>query len=244
MSKHNYNKLANIEAALKILRQYNQYVIFPVSEEAFSDPLLEEYFESDLDAPIEAKVEKILSAAAVMTVYDNPNIPDSKKEAIAKKNAREIREAMRIAKLEYHAYIKGTVTVIGYNKRRKAIPLVSKAARIKQLKKLGKYMALRELATVLIDPAAGGTVMVGRFVWKLMPEKTRKALVEIGREVKEDALNVVMNCCDYIKSTRVGKAVERAVEKVKPIVNKVTTAAKKTAKKAKDKIKALFPSIF
>ena len=162
MSKRNFNKQADIQAAFKTLRQYNQYVIFPVSEDAFNDPLLEEYFEKPLDDTIEAKVEKILSVAAVRTVYDNPNIPDSKKEAIAKKNAREIREAMRIAKLEYHAQIKGNVTVKEY-KRRKAIPIVAKAARIKRLTKTAKNLTIKGLVRVIAGPVASVGITVGRF---------------------------------------------------------------------------------
>lgn len=243
MSKRNFNKQADIKAALKILRMYNQYVIFPVSEEIFKDPLLVEYFESPLDDPIEAKVEKALEIAAVRAVYDNPNIPDSKKETIAKKNAHEFDEALQIAKLEYHAQIKGSVTVKEY-KRRKAIPIVAKAARIKQLKKIGKYLTIRGLADAIAGPIAGGAIMVGRFVWKLMPEKPRKVLVEIGQKVKEEAFDIVKNCGEYLKSTRVGQAVERAVKKVQPIVKKVAVAIKAKTQVIKDKVKAWFPSLF
>ena len=58
MIKRDFDKLGSIQSALETLRQYNQYVLFPVEEGVFEDPALLEYFESPLDSPIERDVEK------------------------------------------------------------------------------------------------------------------------------------------------------------------------------------------
>lgn len=243
MNKRYYTTLANAQTALKILRHYNQYVIYPVSDEVFNDPLLVKCFESEFDDPIQKTAEKVLSVAAMRAVNDNPNIPESRKEVLAKKNACEIRDVWRLSILEYQANVKGTVFHKQYLRLKKAIPIATKVARVKQLKKIANYLTVRGLAELIGGPLIGGAVMVGRFVWKLMPEKARKTLVEIGQEVKEEALNVIENCYKYIKSTRVGQAVERAVKKVTPLVNKVTVVIKAKAQEIEDKVKAWYHSL-
>ena len=89
MKEQYYNELSNIQIAFKTLRQYNQYALFPVTESLFDNPILLEYFDSPLDAPIERKVEKILCAAAAKSIYENKNISPKRKEACAKRAARD-----------------------------------------------------------------------------------------------------------------------------------------------------------
>lgn len=237
MKKRNFNKAGRVKAALKILRQYNDYVMFPLSEDALNDPLLVQYFETPLDNAIEATVEKILAAAAIKTVYDNPNIFKSKREACAKKNAQEIKEAMRIAKLEYRVRVKkDTLNVLDYEERKAAIPLIRKAARIKKLKKIGKYLTIRAFASAVGGYVADTVVWAGRLVWKVIPDSVRKPLVKAAKEVKEEALKTINKCTDYLKNTQVGKAVKRVAEKAKPYVNKAVQKIKTVGRKLRDKL--------
>lgn len=244
MSERHYSKHANMQAALKLLRFYNQYVIFSVSDDVFNDQLLEEYFESPMNSPIEATVEKMISAAAVRTVYDHPNIPQGRKAIVAKKNAREMRDALKLAKIEYLAKVKGTLNARVYPRLKMAIPLADKVARVKQLKRIGSYATIRELAEAIGGAYVGTAIMVGRFAWSLLPARVRKSLVEKGQEIKEEALATMENCCEYIRSTRVGQAVERAVKKVAPIVHRAVTVIEKQTQKMKDKIKSWLPGLF
>ena len=41
MAERDFDKLGNIQSALETLRQYNQYVLFPVDESVFENPALE-----------------------------------------------------------------------------------------------------------------------------------------------------------------------------------------------------------
>jgi len=49
------------------------------------------------------------------------------------------------------------------------------------------------------------------------------------------------NSVDYIKSTSVGKAVQKAIDVVKPTIQKVTDTGQKIYQKAKDFVKSFWP---
>lgn len=241
MTMRNFNKAGRVKVALKLLRQYNDYILFPVSDETFNDPLLVQYFETPLDDPIQKKVEKMLSAAAIKAVKDNPNIFKSKIDVCAKKNAHEYIEALRIVKLEYRARIKkDNITVADYEERKAAIPLVRKAARIKRLKKIGKSLTIRGFATAVCGAGAGIAISVSRYLWHFIPEKVREPLAKAAKKVKQEAIETIHECADYLKNTRVGKVVMRAVDKVEPYVHKAVKTIKAGAEKLRDRLVSLF----
>lgn len=239
--KRNFNRAGRAKAALTILRQYNDYVIFPLSEEAINDPLLDKYFEAPLDDAIEAVVENILAAAAVKTVYDNPDIIKSKKETCAKKNAQGIKEAMRIAKLEYRVRDKkDTLTVLDYEERKAAIPLIRKAVRIKKLKMTGIDLTIKTFSGAIGGHVVETVVWAGRLVWGILPERVRKPLVKAAKEVKQEAIKTIDKCAKYLKNTQVGKAVMGVAEKAKPHADKAVNTIKTGGKKLRDKLVSLF----
>ena len=135
MNEHHFNQLGNIQVALSTLRRFNQYVSFPVPEKEFNNPIFLDYFLSPLDSSTEKTVEKMVCVAAVKYVFDNPNIPDQNKEQSAKNTARDIREVMRYAKLEYHAKVQ-SLSVPEYNRRKRSILIVKRIAKIKKAKEI------------------------------------------------------------------------------------------------------------
>ena len=241
MAERDFDKLGNIQSALETLRQYNQYVLFSVDESVFENPALEEYFNSPLDSsPIERNIEKIICVAGINAVYDNPNIPAVNKKRSARNTARDLREAMRYAKLEYHAANKGLIHK-EYNRRKRAIPIVRRCMKVQMAKTLAKNTAITTIATVIAGPIGGGVVLGGRLLWRLMPDKIKESIQKTAKNVKEKALNVLENSVNYIKSTPVGKVVQKAIDTVKPTVIKVVDKAKKEYTKIKDYVKSFWP---
>ena len=240
MSKHYFNELGNIQAAFSTLRQYNQYALFPVDETVFENPILLEYFSTPLDAPIEKTVEKIISVAAAKAVYDNPNIPNFNKERSARNTARDVREALRYAKLEYHAQKKG-LSVDKYNKRKRSLAIVKRAAKIRMAKGLAKNVTITTFATIVAGPIGGSVALGSRLIWKFLPEKVKKPIVKAAKVVKQAAVNTIKNCYSFIKSTTIGKKIGKLVEKVSPIVNKVVTKTKNAVKRLTDYAKSFWP---
>jgi hypothetical protein len=216
MSKQNFNELGNIQAALSTLRQYNQYVLFPVSETVFDNPVLLEYFSTPLDAPIEKTVEKIVSVAAAKAVYENPHIPVFNKERSARNTARDVREAMRYAKLEYHAQAKG-LSHKEYMRRKRDIAIIKRATKIKIAKGLAKNVTITAFSTLIAGPVGGSVALGSRLIWKFLPEKVKKPIANAAKVVKEKAIATIKNCCNYIKSTKIGKKITKIIEKTSPV---------------------------
>ena len=240
MAERDFDKLGNIQSALETLRQYNQYVLFPVDESVFENPALEEYFNSPLDAPIERDIEKIICVPGINAVYDNPNIPAINKNRSARNTARDLREAMRYAKLEYYAAEKG-LTHKEYNRRKRAIPIVRRRMKVQMAKTLAKNTAITTIATVIAGPIGGGAALGGRLLWRFMPDKIKKPIQKAARKVKEKAVSVLESSVDYIKSTPVGKVVQKTIDVVKPTVTKVVDTAKKIGKKVSDFAMSFWP---
>lgn len=241
MNEMHYNDLSNIQVAFKTLRQYNQYVLFPISESEFENPILLEYFDSPLDAPIERKVEKILCTAAAKAVYENENISSNRKEACAKRTAQDLREAMRWAKLEYHAHKEEKdLSVPNYFRRKRSLSIVKYAARIEKTKKILKIFTINGIIRAIVDPVTYVTTYGARLVWKILPDKVRKPIIVAAKKVKEEAIAAIEKCRSYIKNTAVGKAVSRAIEKCKPFFKMVKEKYSKIKTKITDKLKSLY----
>lgn len=239
MNEYHYNELSNMQVAFKTLRQYNQYALFPASESNFDNPILLEYFDSPLDAPIERKVEKVLCTAAAKAVYENKNISSKRKENCAKRAARDMREALQLAKLEYHASEKD-LFVSDYRRRKKSLHIVKYAARVKKTKKILKSFTINGIIRAIADPVTYVATYGARLAWKILPEKVRKPIVAAAKNLKEKAINTIEKCCTYIKNTAVGKAVTKAIEKCKPFFKKAEDFINKTTQKIKDKIMSRF----
>lgn len=237
MAERNFDKLGNIQSALETLRLYNQYVLFPVDESVFDNPELGEYFNAPLDSPIERDIEKIICVAGINAVYENPNIPAINKKRAARDTARDLREALHITKIEHHANEKG-LSVKEYNRRKRAIPIVRRRMKVQMAKTLAKNTAITTIATVIAGPIGGATAVAGRFLWRFMPDKIKKPIQKTAKEVKEKAVSVLEESVDYIKSTPVGKVVQKAIDVVKPTVTKVIETRKKVYTKAKDFVKS------
>ncbi len=240
MAERDFDKLGNIQSALETLRLYNQLVLFPVDESVFENPALEEYFNSPLDDPIERDIEKIICVAGINAVYDNPNIPAINKKRSARNTARDLREALRITKIEHHAKEKG-LSVKEYNRRKRAIPIVRRRSKVQMAKTLAKNATLTTIATSIAGPIGGSAFLASRILSRIMPDKIKKPIQDKINEVKEDAIKTLNNTVDYIKSTSVGKTVQKAIDAVKPIVTNVVETTKKLYSKAKDFVKSFWP---
>ena len=240
MNKYNFDELGNIQAAFSTLRQLNQYVLFPVSEETFDNPLLIEYFDSPLDSPIEKKVEKIISVAAAKAVFDNPNIPSFNKKRSARNTARDIREAMRAAKIEYHAQT-DRIGVPEYNRRKRSLQILKRVAKFNMAKGIAKNMAITAFATLIAGPIGGSIAFASRITWKFLPEKIKKKIQNAANAIMNKAINVIDNCCNYIESTKVYKIVEKAIDKVRPAIEKVGKKVIEYAQRVIDFAKSNWP---
>ena len=251
MSQYKFDQIANAHAGFSTLRLYNQYALFPLDETAFEDPIMLEYFESRLGDPIESKVEKIISAAAMQAVFDNPNIPQANKKASAQVTSRDLRQAIQIAKLHYHAETRALPHKV-YMRRLRAIPLVARAKKIRKFKATIKYAAKRftvvAIAGAIGGPVVAGVTGVGMFVWKFLPEKVKDKIVSVATRIKERALTVIENCVEAISQTEVGKKVKEVVTsvvaRVKPLVQGAVRVVKENYQKAKDYFKSVYARLF
>lgn len=247
MAQRDFNKLANIQIAMDTLRMYNNFVLFPASEEILQNPALEVYFNSPLDSPVERKIEKMICVAAIRSVYENPNIPKMNKERAARATARDLRAAMQKGKIEFKAAA-GELTVPEYNRRNRSNIIVKRAAKVKMAKSLLKNVSITALAGAVAGPI-GASVAVGtRILWRFLPDKIKQPIVKNIEQVKEGAYNIlkntatkVKNTYEIFKSTSVGQKVEAAVQAVKPIVTKAKEAVVKVTKKVWDYAKSWWP---
>ncbi|MBQ6165867.1 MAG: hypothetical protein IJK41_00315 [Muribaculaceae bacterium] len=244
MSNSRLNDLGNIQSAINTLRRYNKYLLFSVDEKLFEHQLLVDYFENPLDDEIEESVENILCVAAVKTVLDNPNIPEDKKLNIAEKNARDLREAMRYAKLEYHAMVKGTVSVQEYNRRKRAIPLVQLVAKIAVTKKYATELSIIIIIKIIENYsfvlAAG--LSICRILWKYLPAEVRNSLLLKSKEICDKAIKTLKNYSQEWRSTPLGKMIGHFVQKIEikmvPHLRVLWNKAKTKVEQIKDKIKS------
>lgn len=250
MTRRDFNKLGNVQAAIDILRMYNSFVLFPAMDDTLQNPALEAYFSSPLDDPIERKVEKIICASAIRAVYDNSNIPEINKEHAAKVTARELRAALQMAKLEYKASSEG-LSVSEYNKRKRSNIIVRKVAMTKKAKSLLKNLSITALVTAVAGPVGANLAMGVRIVWPLLPDNVRIGIKNSLNRAKEVAYNTLNNTLkavkktyEVFKSTEVGKKVENAINAVKPYVTKVIDKADKVVTKIKDCAKSFWARLF
>lgn len=247
MEKRDFNKLTNVHAAMNTLLLYNNFVLFPASEEILQNPALEEYFNSPLDSPIERKVEKMICLAAIRAVYQNPNIPQFNKERAARATARDLRAAMQKAKIEGKA-ASGELTVPEYNRRNRSNIIVKRAAKIKMAKSLVKNASITALAGAVGGPIGASVAVGARILWRFMPDKIKKPIEKQVDKVKERAYDIINNTVKAVKntyedfkSTSVGKKVEAAVQAVKPYVSKAKEKIKVGAKKVWEFAKSFWP---
>lgn len=247
MAQRDFNKLANIQIAMDTLRMYNNFVLFPASEEILQNPALEVYFNSPLDSSVERKIEKMICVAAIRSVYENPNIPKMNKERAARATARDLRAAMQKGKIEFKAAA-GELNVLEYNRRNRSNVIVKRAAKVKMAKSLLKNVSITALAGAVAGPI-GASVAVGtRILWRFLPDKIKQPIEKRIEEAKEGAYNIlkntvtkVKNTYEAFKSTSVGQKVEAAVQAAKPIVTKAKEAVVKVTKKVLDYAKSWWP---
>lgn len=238
---NNYGNLGSIKSAFQTLRRMNHFVLFPVDEKEFSNPLLIEYFESPLGSPIEKKVEKVLGVAAAQAVMDNDDIPQVNKIRSAKNTARDIRDVMRFAKLEYHKKEKG-LSYLEYEKRRKAIPILERISKVKMGKRIAKNMTIMNFAAYVGGPIGTSVVFVGRLVWRFIPEKVRKVVRANAKDIKEQAKSAIRKGVEKLKTTTIGKTMIKIVDKVKPYYEKAKDTVTKVSKKLSNFAKSFFAS--
>ena len=247
MVQRDFNKLTNIQTAMDTLRMYNNFVLFPASEEILQNPALEVYFNSPLDSPVERKIEKMICVAAIRSVYENPNIPKMNKERAARATARDLRAAMQKGKIEFKAAAR-ELDVPEYNRRNRSNIIVKRAAKVKMAKSLLKNVSITALAGAVAGPI-GVSVAVGtRILWRFLPDKIKQPIEKRIEEAKEGAYNIlkntvtkVKNTYEAFKSTSVGQKVEAVVQAAKPIVTKAKEAVVKVTKKVLDYAKSWWP---
>ena len=237
MNEHHFNQLANIQVALSTLRQFNQYILFPVPEKEFDNPIFLDYFMSPLDSSTEKTVEKMVCVAAVKYVFDNPNIPDQNKEQSAKNTARDIREVMRYAKLEYHAKVQN-LPVTEYNRRKRSILIVKRIAKIKKAKEILRIKTITDFATTIAGPLGGGIVFAVRMLWPFVPKEIKEEIISMAKEKTENAIKTINNCVDTIKSTAFGKRIVTYWSEICPSINRITDKIQSKAKTIIDIIKS------
>ena len=234
MNTNHFVELGKAQSAVAILRQFNQYTLFPISELTFQNSLLADYFECPFGDAVEKKVEKIISMAGVMAIYNNPNIPSENKERSAHNTARDLRDAMRYAKIEYHAQEKD-LSHKEYMRRKEGIPLVSRIAKIKTAKRIAKTMAISTFVAKVIGlstghgAVAGIAVLTARLTWKFIPEKVKKPITANAKEIKKRSLCILQNLSTEFKSTEIGKCIQNVID-----------VAKFYIVKTKDKVKPMY----
>ena len=236
MNEHHFNQLGNIQVALSTLRRFNQYVSFPVPEKEFDNPIFLDYFLSPLDSSTEKTVEKMVCVAAIKYVFDNPNIPSQNKEQSAKNTARDIREVMRYAKLEYHAKVQ-KLPVTEYNRRKRSILIVKRIAQIKKAKEILKIASITQFATLIAGPVGGDIVLAIRLIWTFLPKEIKEEIISMAKEKTENAIKIINNCVDTIKSTEFGKRIVTYWSEICPSINRITDKIQSKVKAIADIIK-------
>ncbi len=241
MSEHNYGELASIQTAFDTLREYNQFLLFSLDDKTLDIPELKEYFESPLDDPIEKRVESIVSAAAVRMIYSNPNIPQKNKQKVAIQTARDSRQALQIAKVEYHAQTKN-LSVREYERRKAAIPLIRRAMMCRNAIRKGVKTSVNILIHYVFGPVGIAVKQGAMFAWSVIPQPVRDTIKRTATEVVEKATTIIGNCVEAIRHTAVGRKVEQVVQKVAPIISRGVEKVKKKTRAFVDRMKSYIPN--
>ena len=222
MSEYKFGKLANIQAALLTLREINQYVRFPISDTLLGSPILSKYFSTPLDSPDEKEIEKIVSIAAAKAVFDRSYIQDfSGKEEFARNIARDVRDAMRYAKLEYVAAQTTNLSHQEYMRRKRSIPLVKRIAWLKIIKEKVALYTIRSVATAIAGPVGGNIVWGTYFIWKILPEDVKENLLSRAKYTTTKAVTTIKNCCNHIKSKKMDEKIVSYMKEINPLSEKL-----------------------
>lgn len=221
MSGYKFGELANIQVALSTLREFNQYVRFPISDTLLDSPILSKYFSTPLDSPDEKEIEIIVSIAAAKAVFDRSNIQDySGKEELATEIARDVRDAMRFAKLEYVAQTTN-LSHQEYVRRKRSIPLVKRIAWLKIIKERVALYAIKSVAVAIAGTPGGNIVLGTYFIWKLFPQEVKDNLLSRTRDTTRKAVTIIKNCCNHIKSRKMGEIIVSYMKEIIPLQEKL-----------------------
>lgn len=139
-----YDEKAALEIALQKFRRYNKAMYFSLNDTEIDNRLIERIFKAKSCSKEETDLKLILRKVAVNAIYMNPNIPENRKEAQAKKMAQNIDMVIAGSKNDYiyetGGFGSGTEGEQNYKEAQKAIPLVQKAVLIDLFKDKIKHV--------------------------------------------------------------------------------------------------------
>ncbi len=206
---------------------------------------LMEYFEAPFDSDVDRELEKIAATAAIRSTYSSKFIPNSWKNRIAQRQARQVVEMLRYAKLDYK-YATSDIYADEYNRRLKQNNVAQKLAICKTAIKVGVKSGIRKGVGIVIRTV---TTLMGCPLPKPAEKVVSWAVVKVAevmipQKVKEKIKgvlrNVTHNCVGManvaIKAmTNTGKkACQKIAEKVAPVVEKAANTLKRVGEKVEE----------
>lgn len=223
-----------LAVAMKQLRHFNIFALTRFDDSQYDEELLLKYFDADFESPINAQMEKIISAAVVSTVYEKDYIPNNWKRRVAEKAVREQVEALRSAKITYHKEV-NEMSEREAQARLKENKIVQRVTVVDSIVKSGCRVAARTGISfgigALVALITGGPVaipaIVAYGVVSIIPKKVKDKVVEGCKKGVDTAVEVVRNTADSLAQ----KGVEVA-QKAKTVIKEVASEVKETVKHA------------
>lgn len=208
---------------------------------------LMEYFEAPFDSDVDRELEKIAATAAIRSTYSSKFIPNSLKNDIAQRQARQVVEALRYAKLDYKYESEEPIPVKEYQRRLKENKVAQKAAIVKAVKnrlifegtRIGVAAAMG-LITASLGVATAPAAVVAAVTWAtvtavsvLVPEKVKTKVKSVLRNVTHNCVGMAKTAIKAMVNTG-KKACKKIAEKVAPVVEKAATTLERVGEKVKE----------
>lgn len=212
-----------LAVAMKQLKHFNVWSICSLDENQYEEDLMLKYFDTDFESPVNAQVEKIISAAAISTVYEKNYIPNRWKRRIAEKAVREQVEALRSAKITYHKEVKG-MSEREAQARLRENKIVQRVATVDRTVKIGCRVAAKTgisfgvgalVASIIGAPVAIPAIITYGVI-SIAPKKVKETVVNGAKKVVDTVVEKTRNVSDRL----ISKGVEVA-QKAKTVVEKV-----------------------
>lgn len=246
-------RLALANAVRRIRR--GQLVALTFADESLlaDNARLKEYFDADFDSPVEADMEKAVTAAAVRSVYASTAIPESQKLTVARAKAQSAFELMQYGKL-YYRYATDQIMARDYDCRMRANNVVQRITRVRKMRNMimrtGVKVAISAGASTLVHYAtataatttvagiataagvAASAVPVAAFVatfaaltlgTRLLPKKVREPLEQKFDALQDRACDIAVDAAHSLC-----RHMDKAAERMQPVLQKARDMARCT----------------
>ena len=237
------NDNAKLQYTLDKLRYYNKFVWFGLPAKTFEIPEIIKGLDAPLNSEEENEAIKMLVSASTATIMSDKGIPQSRKEAMVRKNADEVRKMFDLVKHELVPMSKPDREKL--ERDNTIAKRVKMAERGKRILKRKATRTTINLATATLIGAAGGPVGVVSAITygiiTLLPDKAKKTIKSKAIDSIDKGITTVENIVDKVKETSLGQKMTTVCNDIKN--SKTVTAVREVVKEVKEVAEETFTRV-